>query len=45
MRNDLVEMKSRYYLRQAGGRTTPHSGRTLYEHLESVQKLLNDRGN
>lgn len=45
MTTDFVEKTHKDYLFRAGAHTTPHSGRTLYQHLEGVQKLLHDWGN
>lgn len=40
-------MDSRHYtfLIEMGTRTTPHSGRTLFDHLKGVHDLLRDWGN
>lgn len=45
MKSDLVEMTHRDYLREAGAHIKPHSGRTLYDHLEGVHGLLHEWGN
>lgn len=45
MTTDSVETTYRDFLFGLGADTTHHSGRTLYEHLEGVQKLLRDWGN
>ncbi|WP_394538550.1 hypothetical protein PRJ39_23210 [Lysobacter enzymogenes] len=45
MKTSSVDEAHKRFLFEAGADTTPHSGRTLYIHLEGVHRRLHDWGN